>query len=98
MHLRGLKTAKKRAENCRRRQFSARFLPFLGPLQPPNHYKTIFFLKRRFQASIWWVKRPDRLRIGFRNEYFSFTSQNQVDLDLDLDELHILKIGFRNGW
>ena len=59
-----------------------------------KNYKTIFFLKRRFQAS----KRPDRLRFGFRNEYFSFTSQNQVDLDLDLDDLHILKIGFRNGW
>ena len=31
------------------------------------------------------------LRIGFRNEYFTFTSQN----DVDLDDLHILKIGFK---
>ena len=33
------------------------------------------------------------LRIGFRNEYFTFTSQNEVDLD----DLHILKIGFKIG-
>ena len=33
------------------------------------------------------------LRIGFRNEYFTLTSENKVDLD----DLHILKIGFKNG-
>ena len=32
-------------------------------------------------------------RIGFRNEFLTFTSENEVDLD----ELHILKITFRNG-
>ena len=33
------------------------------------------------------------LRIGFRNELLTFTSENEVDLD----ELHILKITFKNG-
>ena len=33
------------------------------------------------------------LRIGFRNEFCTFTSKNGVDLD----DLHILKIGFKNG-
>ena len=33
------------------------------------------------------------LRIGFRNEFLTFTSENEVDLD----ELHILKITFKNG-
>ena len=31
--------------------------------------------------------------IGFRNEFLTFTSENEVDLD----ELHISKITFRNG-
>ena len=31
--------------------------------------------------------------MGFRNEYFTFTSENEVDLD----DLHILKISFKNG-
>ena len=35
----------------------------------------------------------NRLRIGFRNKFSTFTSENKVDLD----ELHILKITFRNG-
>ena len=39
----------------------------------------------------WWVICENPLRIGFRNEYFTFTSQN----DVDLDDLHILKIGFK---
>ena len=42
---------------------------------------------------IWWVICENRLRIGFRNEFLTFTSENEVDLD----ELHILKITFRNG-
>ena len=33
------------------------------------------------------------LRIGFRNEYFTCTSQNEVDLD----DLHIFKIGLKRG-
>ena len=32
-------------------------------------------------------------RIGFRNEFLTFKSENEVDID----ELHILKITFRNG-
>ena len=35
----------------------------------------------------------NQLRIGFRNEFLTFTSENEVDLD----ELHILNITFRNG-
>ena len=42
---------------------------------------------------IWWVICENQLRIGFRNEFLTFTSENEVDLD----ELHILKITFRNG-
>ena len=42
---------------------------------------------------IWWVICENLLRIGFRNEFLTFTSENEVDLD----ELHILKITFRNG-
>ena len=42
---------------------------------------------------IWWVICENRLRIGFRNEFLTFTSENEVDLD----ELHTLKITFRNG-
>ena len=41
---------------------------------------------------IWWVICENWLRIGFRNEFLTFTSENEVDLD----ELHILKITFRN--
>ena len=43
---------------------------------------------------IWWVICENPLRIGFRNEYFTFTSENEVDLD----DLHILKIGFKNSF
>ena len=42
---------------------------------------------------IWWVICENQLRIGFRNEFLTFTSENEVDLD----ELHILKITFKNG-
>ena len=43
---------------------------------------------------IWWVICENLLRIGFRNEFFTFTSKNEVALD----DLHILKIGFKNSW
>ena len=33
------------------------------------------------------------MKIGFRNAHFTFTSENEVDLD----DLHILRIGFKNG-
>ena len=42
---------------------------------------------------IWWVICENRLRIGFRNEFLRFTSENKVDLD----ELYILKISFKNS-
>ena len=42
---------------------------------------------------MWWVICKNWLRIGFKNEFLTFTSENEVDLD----ELHILKITFRNG-
>ena len=42
---------------------------------------------------IWWVICENQLRIGFRNEFLTFISENEVDLD----ELHILKITFKNG-
>ena len=42
---------------------------------------------------ISWVICKNPLRIGFRNEYFTFTSKNEIDLD----DLHILKIGFKNS-
>ena len=42
---------------------------------------------------IWGVICKNWLRIGFSNEFLIFTSENEVDLD----ELHILKITFKNG-
>ena len=42
---------------------------------------------------IWWVICENRSRIGFRNEFLRFTSENEVDLD----ELYILKITFKNS-
>ena len=69
----------KNAKNCQHQHFFA----ILGPLQAIEHH----------QASIWWVICENRLRIGFRNEFLTFTSENEVDLD----ELHILKITFTNG-
>ena len=42
---------------------------------------------------IWWVICKNLFRFGFKNEYFTFTSENEVDLD----DLHILKIGLKNG-
>ena len=42
---------------------------------------------------IWWVICENRLRIGFRNEFLRFTSENKVDLD----ELYILKFSFKNS-
>ena len=42
---------------------------------------------------IWWVICENQLRIGFRNEFLRFTSENKVDLD----ELYILKITFKNS-
>ena len=31
-------------------------------------------------SNYWWVICENRLRIGFRNEFLSFTSQNEVEL------------------
>ena len=42
---------------------------------------------------IWWVICENPSRIGFKNEFLTFTSENEVDLD----ELYILKITFGNG-
>ena len=42
---------------------------------------------------VWRMVCENRLGIGFRNEYLAFASENEVDLD----NLHILKIGIKNG-
>ena len=44
MLAKGPKNGKERAENCRCRQFSARFLPFLGPLASIQSSPNNFFL------------------------------------------------------
>ena len=47
-----------------------------------------------FQGPRVSVSCENPLRIGFRNEYFTFASENEVDLD----DLHILKIGLKMAW
>ena len=42
----------------------------------------------------WWVIYENQLKIGFRNKFLRFTSENKVDLD----ELYILKITFKNSF
>ena len=69
------------------------FFAIFRPLKAIKHHQTIFFLQRRFYPFIWWVICKNWLRIGFRNKFLTFTTENQVDLD----ELQILKITFKNG-
>ena len=67
------------------------FFAILGPLEAPNHYKNQFCLVEEVLSINLVI--VNLLRIGFRNEYSTFTSENEVDLD----DLHISKIGFKNG-
>ena len=64
--------------------FCAIFWPLIGNKTSPNYY----FLVEDVLSFDLGVICNDPSRIGFRNEFLTFTSENEVDLD----ELHILKI------
>ena len=86
--VRGLKMAKK----CRKLPMSA-FFAIFRPLTGNKTSSNYFFLVEEVLSFDLVVICENRLRIGFRNEFLTFTSENEVDLD----ELHILKITLRNG-
>ena len=67
----------------------ANFRPITGNKTLPNY----IFLVEEVLSFDLLVICENQLRIGFRNEFLTFTSENEVDLD----ELHILKVTFRNG-
>ena len=69
--------------------FSVIFRALTGNKTSPNY----FFLVEEVLSFDLVVICENQLRIGFRNEFLTFTSENEVDLD----ELHILKITFKNG-
>ena len=80
--VKGLKMAK----TCQNFAFFAIFRPLRGIITSRKH----FYLVEEVLSLIWLVILENPLRIGFRNGYVAFTSENEVDLD----DLHILKIGF----
>ena len=72
-------------------------LALFAILRPLKGIKTLekhFYLIEEVLSFELGVKCKNPLEIGFRNEYLTFTSQNKVDLD----DLHLLKIGFKIGF
>ena len=78
------KSSTSRWWKLQRSVFFAIFEPLTGIKPLPNHFYLVEeVLSLDLLGHIW--------KSGFRNEYFTSTSQNEVDLD----DLHILKIGFK---
>ena len=72
-----------------RSAFFAIFEPLTSIKPLPNHFYLVEeVLSFDLVGHMWKL-----VRIGFRNEFLRFTSENEVDLD----ELHILKINFKNS-
>ena len=86
MHLRGIKTAK--------------IMPKIANVSIFGHFRPLRGIKQKHFCLVeevlsfnLWVICENPLGIGFRNEYLTFKSENEVDPD----DLHILKIDFKNG-
>ena len=83
----------KKWKKCQCWQFSACFLPFWSPLQASKLYQSIFLVEEvpsfNLVGHMWklvknWLQKLD---------FYLFENE-----EVDLDDLHILIIGFKNGW
>ena len=69
------------------------FFAIFWPLRGIRTLHKYFYLVEEVLSFNLVVICKIQLSIGFRDEFLTFTGQNEVDLD----DLHILKIGFKNG-